>query len=116
MENYQNLAYQKGFGNSFSTEAVEGVIPLRKFLSHSDQNSPIKLKKGVFAEQLNGTAFTVKRAENQRSWLYKVRPSVTQGQYKESTFPFKIVESYLSKENISFNPNQLRWKRIPEVK
>lgn len=56
-----------------------------------DQNSPIKLKKGVFAEQLTGTAFTVKRAENQKSWLYKVRPSVTQGQYKESTYPFKII-------------------------
>jgi len=50
---------------------------------------------GVFAEQLSGTAFTMKRAENQKSWLYKVRPSVTQGQFKESTYPFKIIESYL---------------------
>lgn len=48
----------------------------------SDQNSPVKIKNGLFAEQLNGTAFTVKRAENQKSWLYKVRPSATQGQFK----------------------------------
>lgn len=75
MESYQNLSYQKGFGNSFFTEAIEGVVP-------QHQNSPIKLKKGVFAEQLSGTAFTMKRAENQKSWLYKIRPSVTQGQFK----------------------------------
>jgi homogentisate 1,2-dioxygenase len=62
-----------------------------------DQNSPIKIKNGVFAEQLNGTAFTVKRAENQKVWMYKVRPSATQGQFKESSYPFKIIESYLSK-------------------
>lgn len=116
MESYQNLTYQKGFGNSFFSEVIEGVVPQRKIYSYSDQNSPIKLKKGVFAEQLSGTAFTVKRAENQKSWLYKVRPSVTQGQLKESTYPFRIIESYLDKENISFHPNQLRWKRIPEVK
>jgi len=51
------------------------------FFKYLDQNSPIKLKKGVFAEQLSGTAFTMKRAENQKSWLYKIRPSVTQGQF-----------------------------------
>ncbi len=91
MESYQNLAYQKGFGNSFATEAIEGVIPQRKLVWYSDQNSPIKLKKGVFTEQLSGTAFTVKRAENQKVWMYKVRPTVTQGQFKESTYPFKII-------------------------
>jgi hypothetical protein len=30
METYQNLSYQKGLGNSFESEAVEGVIPKRK--------------------------------------------------------------------------------------
>lgn len=29
MESYQNLSYQKGFGNSFFTEAIEGVVPQR---------------------------------------------------------------------------------------
>lgn len=57
----------------------------------SDQNSPIKIKNGLFAEQINGTAFTVKRAENQKSWLYKVRPSATIGQFSESKYPFRII-------------------------
>ena len=97
MESFQNLTYQNGLGNGFATEAIQGVIPQRNDFFDLDQNSPIKLKHGVFAEQLTGTAFTVKRAENQKSWLYKVRPSVTQGQYKPSNYPFRIIESYLSK-------------------
>jgi homogentisate 1,2-dioxygenase len=44
----------------------------------------------LFAEQLSGTAFTVKRAENQKTWMYKLRPSAVQGQYKPSEYPFKI--------------------------
>ena len=63
MESYQNITYQRGLGNGFSTEAVQGIIPPRKIdIKTVDQNSPIKLKNGVFAEQLSGTAFTVKRA------------------------------------------------------
>jgi hypothetical protein len=31
METYQNLKYQRGFGNSFETEVEEGVIPKRTF-------------------------------------------------------------------------------------
>jgi len=30
MKNYENLSYQKGFGNGFSSEVIEGVIPQRK--------------------------------------------------------------------------------------
>jgi homogentisate 1,2-dioxygenase len=55
------------------------------FIFNLAQNSPIKLKHGVYAEQLTGTAFTVKRSENQKTWMYKVRPSAVQGQY----FPTK---------------------------
>jgi hypothetical protein len=33
METYQNLKYQRGFGNSFETEAEEGVIPKRTFFN-----------------------------------------------------------------------------------
>ena len=32
MENYQNLKYNRGFGNSFETEVIEGVIPKRNCL------------------------------------------------------------------------------------
>ena len=48
-----------------------------KIVATSDQNSPVTLKDGLYAEQLSGTAFTMKRSENQKVWFYKVRPSVT---------------------------------------
>lgn len=59
-----------------------------------DQNSPVKLKYGVYAEQLSGTAFTVKRNESQKTWLYKVRPSAVQGQYSPSKREFKILADF----------------------
>ena len=31
---------------------------------------------GLYTEQLNGTAFTVPRARNRRTWFYRIRPSV----------------------------------------
>lgn len=65
-----------------------------------DQNSPIKLKYGVYAEQLSGTAFTVKRSENQKIWLYKVRPSAIQGQYSPSKREFKILSDFNNNEHI----------------
>jgi homogentisate 1,2-dioxygenase len=78
---YKDLTYNKGFGNAFATEALPGAIPQGNCLPDSGQNSPVKLKYGVFPEQLTGTAFTVKRAENQKVWYYKVRPSAVEGQY-----------------------------------
>lgn len=63
------LQYMTGFGNEFATQARPGVLP-------SGQNSPQEVADGLFAEQLSGTAFTVARARNQRSWLYRLRPSV----------------------------------------
>jgi homogentisate 1,2-dioxygenase len=62
------LAYAGGFGNDFSTEALPGALP-------ADQNSPQRVPYGLYAEQLSGTAFTAPRAENRRSWLYRIRPS-----------------------------------------
>ena len=79
------------------------------------QNSPIKIKYGLYAEQLSGTAFTMKRSENQKSWLYKVRPSVIEGQYSPSKREFKILPSYIDESKLSFHPNQLRWRPIRSV-
>lgn len=58
----------------------------------------------------------MRRAENQKVWYYKLRPSAVEGQYQRSKHPFKIVASYLEKENLDYSPNQLRWKPIPSVK
>ena len=62
--------YLSGFGNEHATEAVEGVLP-------KGQNSPQRVAHDLYAEQLSGTAFTAPRANNMRSWLYRMRPSVS---------------------------------------
>jgi homogentisate 1,2-dioxygenase len=63
------LPYQSGFGNGFETEALPGALPIGR-------NSPQRCAYGLYAEQLSGSPFTAPRATNQRSWLYRVRPSV----------------------------------------
>ena len=61
--------YMTGFGNHFSTEAIPGALPIGR-------NSPQKPALGLYAEQLSGSAFTAPRATNQRSWFYRIRPTV----------------------------------------
>ena len=60
--------YQSGFGNEFAAEALQGALPVGR-------NSPQRCPYGLYAEQLSGTAFTALRADNRRSWLYRIRPS-----------------------------------------
>ncbi|WP_306132992.1 homogentisate 1,2-dioxygenase [Roseivivax marinus] len=64
-----NEGYMPGFGNDFETEAVEGALPV-------GQNSPQRCPYGLYAEQLSGTPFTAPRATNERTWLYRMRPTV----------------------------------------
>ncbi|MEO8281481.1 MAG: homogentisate 1,2-dioxygenase, partial [Ideonella sp.] len=64
-----------GFGNHFSTEAVAGALPLGR-------NSPQRAPHDLYAELISGTAFTVPRADNRRSWLYRRQPSVVTGSYQ----------------------------------
>ena len=61
--------YMSGFGNSFETEALAGALPVGR-------NSPQKCRYGLYAEQLSGSPFTAPRSTNERSWLYRIRPSV----------------------------------------
>ena len=97
------LKYQSGFGNTFSTEAEKGALPV-------GQNSPQKTPKGLYPEVLSGSAFTAPRAENLSSWLYRVRPSAMHGPYKRiadgllRSGPFAEVEA---------SPNRLRWNPLP---
>lgn len=64
-----NEGYMPGFGNDFETEAEEGALPI-------GQNSPQRCPYGLYAEQLSGTPFTAPRASNERTWLYRMRPTV----------------------------------------
>ena len=61
--------YMSGFGNQFETEALPGALPIGR-------NSPQKCAYGLYAEQLSGSPFTAPRASNERSWLYRIRPTV----------------------------------------
>lgn len=98
-----SLRYQTGFGNEFATEAVEGALPIGR-------NSPQKAPLGLYAEQFSGTAFTVPRVHNKRTWTYRIRPSVLHK-------PFRQIEQDLFKstpfDEVVATPNQLRWDPIP---
>jgi homogentisate 1,2-dioxygenase len=64
-----NRGYMSGFGNGFETEALPGALPVGR-------NSPQKCPYGLYAEQLSGSPFTAPRVANERSWLYRIRPTV----------------------------------------
>ena len=94
--------YLTGFGSFFSTEAVPGALP-------QGQNSPQKLAHGLYAEQLSGSSFTMRRSENLRSWLYRLLPSVVQAPF--SPYPHKYWTSQIA--NLGQTPpDPLRWKPI----
>ena len=61
--------YMTGFGNGFETEALPGALPVGR-------NSPQRCPYGLYAEQISGSPFTAPRATNERSWLYRIRPTV----------------------------------------
>jgi homogentisate 1,2-dioxygenase len=99
-----DLKYQSGFGNEFATEAEPGALP-------QGCNNPQKVPFGLFAEQLSGSAFTAPGAENQRSWLYKIQPSVAQAKYKKIDNGSIVGRNWSAKPT---PPDQLRWDPIPD--
>merc|ERR1712141_523275 len=101
MADSEKYDYMTGFGNEFATEdpRCPGALPEK-------QNNPQKCPYGLYAEQLSGTAFTVPRDGNKRSWLYRIRPSIGHSKYE------KMEHEFLSHDwnKQHPNPNQLRWK------
>jgi homogentisate 1,2-dioxygenase len=92
-----------GFGNHFASEAVAGALPVGR-------NSPQHVPFGLYAEQLSGTAFTSPRADNRRSWLYRLRPTAQHAAFTLSdaapgwaSAPFTLPPT----------PNRLRWDPLP---
>ncbi|MBA2237495.1 MAG: homogentisate 1,2-dioxygenase, partial [Lysobacter sp.] len=94
-----------GFGNEFATEAIPGTLPV-------GQNSPQKVAHGLYAEQLSGTAFTAPRAENRRSWLYRIRPAAVHGSFG----PFQNRGFHNDFDSCPVTPDQLRWDPMPVPK
>ena len=97
------LDYQSGFGNEFAIEALPGALP-------EGRNSPQRAPYGLYAELISGTAFTQPRAENLRTWVYRLQPSAKQGAFRRidngllRTPPFD--EGVIS-------PQQMRWDPTP---
>lgn len=97
------LRYMSGFGNEHATEAVPGALP-------EGQNSPQKPPLGLYPELLSGTAFTAPRAENRRTWIYRIHPSAMHPRYERLADgllrggPFDEAEA---------PPNRLRWDPLP---
>jgi homogentisate 1,2-dioxygenase len=93
-------AMMTGFGNHFATEAVSGALP-------QGRNSPQRAPYGLYAEQFSGTAFTAPRAENRRSWFYRLRPAAN-----HPAFTPYARESLLRSgpfDEVPPTPNRLRW-------
>ena len=97
------LQYQPGFGNHFVSEAVAGALPVGR-------NSPQRPPHGLYAELISGTSFTTARAENRRTWTYRIQPSVVHRPYARidngliRSAPFNDVDA---------TPTQLRWSPLP---
>jgi homogentisate 1,2-dioxygenase len=98
------IAYMAGFGNSFSTEAVSGALPIGR-------NSPQRPPLGLYAEQLSGTAFTAPRARNRRTWFYRIRPSVTHGR-NFKPIDTRLVRTAPCRDESDMPIGQLRWRPI----
>lgn len=97
------MGYLTGFGNDVATEAVQGALP-------QGQNSPQKPPLGLYAEQVNGSAFTMPRSTNKRSWMYRIRPSVVHRPYERISNG--LIRSTPFDEVVT-PPNQLRWDPVP---
>lgn len=97
--------YMPGFGNDFETEALPGALP-------QGQNSPQKCNYGLYAEQLSGTAFTAPRGQNERTWCYRICPSVRHtGDFTAIAVPYWKTAPNILPEIISLG--QYRWDPVP---
>ena len=98
-------SYMPGFGNSFETEALPDALP-------QGMNSPQRCNYGLYAEQLSGTAFTAPAAQNERTWCYRIRPSVKHsGRYKKIEIPYWKTAPDIKEDVTSLG--QYRWNPVP---
>ncbi len=95
--------YMTGFGNDFATEAVADALPVGR-------NSPQKPPHGLYAEKFSAAAFTAPRARNARSWLYRIRPSVVHGDFRE--IGLGAIRTAPCNEAVT-TPNPMRWSAFP---
>ena len=99
------LQNMTGFGGHFESEAVPRALS-------RGRNSPQRPPFGLYAEQLSGTAFTMPRAENRRTWLYRMRPTADHR-------PFERYDGArlfaVPPDPRPLAPNRLRWDAPSEL-
>ena len=97
--------YMPGFGNDFETESLPGALP-------QGQNSPQRCAYGLYAEQLSGSPFTAPRGTNERSWLYRIRPSVRHtSRFRRIDVPHWKTAPCIDDHDLPLG--QLRWNPVP---
>ena len=105
IKNDKILEYMSGFGNDFETEALPDALP-------QGQNSPQKCNYGLYGEQLSGTAFTAPSNQNERTWCYRIRPSVKHSKrYTKINLPYWKTAPSVIPEVTSLG--QYRWDPLP---
>ncbi|MEM7214343.1 MAG: homogentisate 1,2-dioxygenase [Pseudomonadota bacterium] len=103
--------YMPGFGNDFETEALPDALP-------QGMNSPQKCNYGLYGEQLSGTAFTAPGDENERTWCYRIRPSVKHsGRYEKFELPHwksapNIIDDVISLGQYRWDPLEHDGERL----
>jgi homogentisate 1,2-dioxygenase/Fumarylacetoacetate (FAA) hydrolase family len=93
-------SYISGFGNYFSTEVVPGALSIGR-------NLPQRVPFGLYVQQLSGSAFTAPRAENQRTWIYRLRPTANHPAFT----PYEGAPHFKSApfDAMPAGPKRLRW-------
>lgn len=95
-----DITYNRGFANHFSSEAWPNALP-------HNQNTPQNVPYGLYTEQLSGTAFTLPRHQNRRSWLYRRLPSVGHNDF------LAYAQPLLTEQTLTTPPTQFRWDPLP---
>ena len=99
--------YMPGWGNDFETEALPGALP-------QGMNSPQKCNYGLYGEQLSGSAFTAPQGSNERTWCYRIRPSVKHvGRFRRIEVPLWKTAPHVVPGVASLG--QYRWDPVPHA-
>ena len=99
--------YMPGFGNDFETEALPGALP-------QGMNSPQRCNYGLYGEQLSGTAFTAPAHRNERTWCYRIRPSVKHThRFSRIDLPYWKSAPHIVDDVTSLG--QYRWDPLPHA-
>ena len=99
--------YMPGWGNDFETEALPGALP-------RGRNSPQRVAYGLYGEQLSGTPFTAPGHRNERTWCYRIRPSVRHvGRFEAVDLPLWRTAPAVEADVTSMG--QFRWDPVPHA-